>query len=91
MSEQDAAPNTVQGDEPKPKVPLIDLASIPRPTRSVEVNSFFYTDEKGIKHDIYIPKGTVRVASKLWSEKMFDELGKFPPYSKCHVPSQETV
>lgn len=91
MSDQDTPSASNQEAVPKPKAPPIDLASIPRPTRSVEVNGMTYTDDQGTKHNIYLPKGTARVATKLLTENMYDELAKFPPYSACPATYHKRV
>ena len=60
----------------------IDLANIPRPTRSVQPNCMVYRDDKDVEHRIYMPQGAAERAWKLLEEKNWDELAKFEPYSK---------
>lgn len=82
MPEQESTgvPDTTQGEAAKQPIP--PNWQIPRPTKSVEVNSMSYTDKEGTKHTIYLPKGTARIATKLLTENMYDELAKFPPYGE---------
>lgn len=45
-----------------------------------EPNSFFYNDDKGIRHSIYMPKGTHKPAIKYYEEQNWDELAKYPKW-----------
>ena len=68
--------------EPAQKQPCSDSASIPRPTRSVQPNSMTYTDDKGVEHNIYLPRGTALTAFDHLENERWDELAKFEPYSE---------
>ena len=52
------------------------------PTKAVECNMMVYMDSVGIKHEIYMPKGTMQRACKLLEEKNWDELAKYPKWGK---------
>lgn len=52
--------------------------SLPRPTRTVECNMMSYTDGKGTKKQIWMPKGTTRTACKHLEKEDWDALVKFP-------------
>ena len=52
----------------------------PRPTRTVECNSMTYRDGEGVERNIWIPKGTLRTASKHLENGKWAALAKFPTY-----------
>jgi hypothetical protein len=51
-------------------------------TRCVRPNAIHFTDDNGVKHRIYIPTGKFKQAMKLFEEKNWEELQKYPVYSK---------
>lgn len=50
--------------------------------RIVQPNKMVFFDELGERHEIYLPKGTYQRAVDLSQAKKWDELLKFPAYSK---------
>ncbi|KAH8197098.1 hypothetical protein TruAng_008737 [Truncatella angustata] len=40
-----------------------------------------YTDDKGVRHSIYMPKGTMQLACDHYENKRWDELAKFDKYT----------
>jgi hypothetical protein len=56
--------------------------SLPVPTRSVECNMMSYIDDKGVRKEIWMPKGTADTASKHLKKKNWDALAKFPEWSE---------
>ncbi|KAL0476119.1 hypothetical protein QR685DRAFT_69517 [Neurospora intermedia] len=53
----------------------------PTPIQTAQANNMVYTDDKGIKHSIYLPQGTLRRASEYLQNKRWDDLAKFEPYT----------
>ncbi|KAL1858976.1 hypothetical protein Daus18300_009734 [Diaporthe australafricana] len=51
---------------------------VPRPIKTVQCNMMSYTDGEGIARQIYMPKGTARLACTLSLGKRWDDLAKFP-------------
>lgn len=51
-------------------------------TRVVEPNKMTYADPQGIRHEIYLPKGTFRTASAYYVDKNYEELAKFPVWGR---------
>lgn len=58
------------------------ISAPPIPKKTVECNMMVYMDCVGIKHEIYMPKGTMQRAGKLLEEKNWDELAKYPKWGK---------
>ncbi|KAM7214279.1 hypothetical protein V8F06_010330 [Rhypophila decipiens] len=58
----------------------------PRSTGTVECNMMEYTDDQGVTHQIYLPKGTMQRAARLFLAKNWEELGKFPAYGAFLFP-----
>lgn len=54
----------------------------PQPIKTVEINMMAYVDDKGFMRKIYLPKGTASTARRLYAEKRWDDLAKFPAYEK---------
>lgn len=52
----------------------------PVPTRTVECNSMSYTDGEGVQRQIWIPKGTLKTASKHLENQNWAALARFPTY-----------
>lgn len=49
-------------------------------TAVFEPNNFIYNDNKGIRHNIYLPRGTYSKAMKCYEAKKWDELAKYPAW-----------
>lgn len=56
--------------------------TVPRPTKTVECNMMSYTDGEGVVRQIYMPKGTAKLAGTLYKAKRFDDLAKFPVWGE---------
>lgn len=56
--------------------------AIPRPTKTVDCNMMSYADDDGVTHQIYMPKGTARLAGALFTAKRFSDLAKFPAWGE---------
>lgn len=41
-----------------------------------------YVDDEGLMRKIYTPKGTASTAYRLYAEKRWDDLARFPAYEK---------
>lgn len=54
----------------------------PGTMRSAEPNAMDYTDDKGVKREIYLPQGTMHAAWDHLQNERWDELDKFEEYSK---------
>ncbi|KAM7190379.1 hypothetical protein V8F33_009495 [Rhypophila sp. PSN 637] len=63
----------------------------PRSTSTVECNMMEYTDDQGVTHQIYLPKGTMQRAGRLFLEKNWEELGKFPAYEGQGYSDEDLV
>ncbi|MCJ1379567.1 hypothetical protein MMC17_002669 [Xylographa soralifera] len=49
--------------------------------KTVQCNCMNYTDAEGKQHSIYMPAGTLEIASKYFVENNFEELAKFPAWA----------
>jgi len=52
------------------------------PIKSVECNMMSYNDDGGVTCQIYMPKGTMRLACALSMAKRFSDLAKFPAWGE---------
>lgn len=52
----------------------------PRPIKTVECNMMRYIDGEGVTRQIYMPKGTARLAGDLFTARRFSGLAKFPAW-----------
>lgn len=53
-----------------------------RPIKTVDCNMMSYADDDGVTHQIYMPKGTARLAGALLTAKRFSDLAKFPAWGE---------
>lgn len=53
-----------------------------RPTKTVDCNMMQYTDGDGVTRQIYMPKGTAKLASDLFMAKRYSDLAKFPVWGE---------
>ena len=61
----------------------VDNITDPNPyKRIVQPNKMVFFDKSGERHEIYIPKGSYQKVVDLSQAKNWDELLKFPAYSK---------
>lgn len=54
--------------------------TISRPIKTVECNTMSYTDGDGVARQIYMPKGTARLAGALLMAERFSDLARFPAW-----------
>ena len=71
------------GREGENALPDAVLAALSRPIKTVECNMMSYTDGEGVARQIYMPKGTIRLASALYTAKRFSDLARFPAWGEC--------
>lgn len=62
-------------------IPISGPANL-RPTKTVECNMMSYADGDGVTRQIYMPKGTARLAGALLTAKRFSDLAKFPAWGE---------
>lgn len=67
-------------NQPPPNPPFNAM-----PGWTVECNSMEFVDSHGVKHKIYLPKGTMKRACQLFADENWDELVKFPVYGECNL------
>lgn len=82
--------NTMAGEDKnsnvsKSNITMVDGVTNPNSCkRNLEPNKMVFFDESGERHEIYLPKGTFQRAVDLSQAKNWDELSKFPVYSKSN-------
>ncbi|OAR05861.1 hypothetical protein LLEC1_05761 [Akanthomyces lecanii] len=85
MPSQEKGTNTRSQAAPAPPASKINpVTGEPLPegyTAGVEPNQFGYKDGDGVEHLIHMPGGTYQKTIKLYNEKNWDELAKYPVWS----------
>lgn len=53
--------------------------------RKVQPNKMSFTDAQGVRHEIHMPKGTFEQACRLFIAEDWEELAKFPKWSRSEL------